>query len=440
MNVGITTEFWRLAGILLVALVAGLIVGQVGWAMAIGVSVVLAWQYRQLWRVLDWLRRGHRKDPPNLEGIAGEVVHDIYRNYQKDRQRKKKLAKVLNRFYESISALPDATVILGPSGEIEWFNEAAKRLLGLRGSLDQGRRIGNLIRHPAFTGFMARGDYSEAIEIPSPVDEHASLSIRVVPYGKNKRLLSARDVTRLVRLEQMRRDFVGNVSHELRTPLTVISGYLESLTDGQEATPAEIESSLLQMKSQSERMRRIVEDLLMLSRLETREQGGREDADVPVPGLLASIEEDARILSADKQHEISVEVDAALWLKGSSSELHSAMSNLVSNAVRYTPAHGHIRIRWYGDEAGAHFSVQDDGIGIEPHHIPRLTERFYRVDTARSRASGGTGLGLAIVKHVLRNHEAQLRVDSRPGHGSTFTVDFPASRVLRRPTQSAVTA
>ncbi|HDP90144.1 MAG TPA: phosphate regulon sensor histidine kinase PhoR [Thioalkalivibrio sp.] len=437
MRVGITTEFWRLAGILALSLVLGLTFGQLGWALATGLGVVLFWQYRQQLRLLDWLRHGRRKEPPDLEGIAGEVVYDIYRQYQRDRRRKKKLAKVLNRFYESSSALPDATVILGPQGEIEWFNDAAKRLLGLRSGQDTGRRVGNLIRHPAFTAFLARGDYSEALEIPSPIDESLRLSVRVVPYGKNQRLLSARDVTRIARLEQMRRDFVGNVSHELRTPLTVITGYLEALTDGQDTDPGQVIASLKQMQSQAERMRRIVEDLLMLSRLETRDENGREDAEIPVPALLASIEEEARILSGDKGHVIQLEMDATLWLRGCSSELHSALSNLVSNAVRYTPPGGHIHIRWYRDEDGAHCAVTDTGIGIEPMHIPRLTERFYRVDTARSRVSGGTGLGLAIVKHVLRSHDATLRIESTPGEGSTFTADFPPERIILRPSAEA---
>jgi two-component system phosphate regulon sensor histidine kinase PhoR len=438
LKVGVTTEFWRLTGILVFALFVGLVAGQVGWALAIGLGVVLAWQYRQQLRLLNWLRHGRLKEPPDLEGIAGEVVYDVYRQHQRDRRRKKKLGKVLNRFYESSSALPDATVILGANGEIDWFNDAAKHLLGLTGK-DRGRRIGNLIRFPAFTGFLARGDYSDAVEIPSPVDESVHLSVRIVPYGKNQRLLSARDVTRIHRLEQMRRDFVGNVSHELRTPLTVITGYLEALTDGQDTDPEQVTASLNQMKSQAERMRRIVEDLLMLSRLETRDENGREDVEVPVPALLASVEEEAHILSGEKRHQVTLDVDPALWLKGCSSELHSAFSNLVSNAIRYTPPNGQIHIRWYLDEEGAHYAVTDTGIGIEPEHIPRLTERFYRVDTARSRANGGTGLGLAIVKHVLRSHDARLRIESTPGKGSTFYADFAPERVIRHPGAAAST-
>ncbi len=425
-------EVWRIIGILLLALIVGLLSRQLAWALVGGLAVILVWHYRQLWRVLRWVRVGKRSEPPDITGLWGDLVSDIYQLYQRNRKRKKKLAKLLNRFHQSTSAMPDATVVLGQSGEIEWFNDAAKRLLGLHAPQDVGRRIGNLIRHPIFTSFLAGGDYREPIEIPSPVNEHHVLNVRIVPYGNNKRLLSARDVTRLHKLEKMRRDFVGNVSHELRTPLTVISGYLEALTDGGEDDTEAVRASLLQMKGQAERMRRIVEDLLMLTRLETQETNGRHQTEVAVPGLLSALQEDARILSGDKHHQINLEADPELWLKGNPSELHSAFSNVISNAVRYTPAGGVINIRWYADEEGAHFEVQDTGIGVEPRHLSRLTERFYRVDMDRSRASGGTGLGLAIVKHVLQRHDAQLRVQSSPGEGSVFTCDFPHERVTRR--------
>lgn len=433
MPVAWSAEFWRVVGILALALLLGLIVDQLAWSLFIGSTLVILRQYRQLARVLSWLRRGRRSDPPNVPGLWGEVIHDVYRQYHRNRKRKKKLAKVLNRFHDSSAAMPDATVILGGSGEIEWFNDAAKRLLGLRSGQDLGRRIGNLIRHPSFTAYLAAGDYSEAVEIPSPLNESLRLNIRVVPYGRNQRLLAARDVTRLYRLEQMRRDFIGNVSHELRTPLTVITGYLEALTDAEEDDPKAVRSSMLQMKAQAERMRRIVEDLLTLSRLETQDDRSREPSEVAVPGLLAALEKDARMLSGEQGHRLSLEADTGLWLKGNANELHSAFSNLISNAVRYTPADGQIAIRWFEDEDGsARYEVRDTGIGVDPRHIPRLTERFYRVEVDRSRATGGTGLGLAIVKHVLQRHDAWLQIHSTPGKGSTFSCVFPPERVLRR--------
>jgi two-component system phosphate regulon sensor histidine kinase PhoR len=212
----------------------------------------------------------------------------------------------------------------------------------------------------------------------------------------------------------------------------VITGYLEALTDGEHVDPEDSQASLLQMKIQAERMRRIVQDLLMLTRLETGDQGPRQDSAVAIPAIASAIEEDARILSGEQGHRITLEAEAGLWLSGNPEELHSALSNLVSNAVRYTPPGGEIVIRWFADEQGAHFQVQDDGIGIEARHIPRLTERFYRVNTDRSRASGGTGLGLAIVKHVLQRHDARLRVESEPGVGSLFSCDFPSTRIVRK--------
>ncbi|MGD8643965.1 MAG: phosphate regulon sensor histidine kinase PhoR, partial [Chromatiales bacterium] len=293
-------------------------------------------------------------------------------------------------------------------------------------------RISNLIRDPGFVNYLREGDFSGALEVWSPVDPDMRLSLRMVPFGNKQSLLIARDVTHVVRLEQMRRDFVGNVSHELRTPLTVITGYLEALTDGEHVDPEDSQASLLQMKIQAERMRRIVQDLLMLTRLETGDQGPRQDSAVAIPAIASAIEEDARILSGEQGHRITLEAEAGLWLSGNPEELHSALSNLVSNAVRYTPPGGEIVIRWFADEQGAHFQVQDDGIGIEARHIPRLTERFYRVNTDRSRASGGTGLGLAIVKHVLQRHDARLRVESEPGVGSLFSCDFPSTRIVRK--------
>ncbi len=432
-----SAEFWRLAGVAALALFLGLLFDELAWALFAGGCLVILRQYRQLARVMRWLRRGRRADPPNVPGLWGEIVHDAYRQYHRNRRRKRKLAKVLNRFHDSSAAMPDATVILGASGEIEWFNDAAKRLLGLRPGQDTGRRIGNLIRHPSFTAYLAADDYREAVEIPSPIDDASRLNVRIVPYGKNQRLLSARDVTRLYRLEQMRRDFIGNVSHELRTPLTVITGYLETLTDVAEDDPAVVRNSMLQMKGQAERMRRIVEDLLMLTRLETQDDREHPPAEVAVPALLAAIEEDAQILSGEQRHRITLEAQSGLWLLGNPNELHSAFSNLVSNAVRYTPAGGEIGIRWYADDEGAHYEVRDTGIGIDPRHIPRLTERFYRVEVDRSRATGGTGLGLAIVKHVLQHHDAELRIESIPGKGSVFSCHFPVSRIVQRPPKQA---
>ncbi|MBI5462228.1 MAG: phosphate regulon sensor histidine kinase PhoR, partial [Gammaproteobacteria bacterium] len=275
------------------------------------------------------------------------------------------------------------------------------------------------------------------IQLPAPANQQLTLSLRLIPYATDQRLLVARDITRIQQLERMRRDFVANVSHELRTPLTVVAGYLETLLDDDSDEAARRWHKMLKsMYEQSHRMQGIVEDLLMLSRLETQAQPEQHQP-VAVPGLLAQVREDAQRLSGEQGHQIALEADAELWLHGTESELRSLFSNLAFNAVRYTPAGGRIRMRWYADAQGAHFAIQDTGIGIAAHHIPRLTERFYRVDIGRSRGSGGTGLGLAIVKHVLLRHDGQLEVESQPGQGSTFRCDFAPARVCRQ-TRAAV--
>jgi two-component system phosphate regulon sensor histidine kinase PhoR len=429
-------ELWRAFGLALLLLSIGVVLGKVAWVMIIGLAVYLGWHLRALYRLESWLAKGGSAAPPEGEGIWGEVFHHLYRAQQRDRRRKRKLKNLLKRFEEATAAMPDGTVVLSPQGEIEYLNDAATRLLGVRHPQDVGRRIANLVRHPAFTNYMARADYSEAAQFPSPVDEQVMLRVRIVPYGKAQRLLVVRDVTQVYRLEAMRRDFVANVSHELRTPLTVVGGYLETLADADDPCAREWGRSLNLMQQQTARMQRIVEDLLLLARLETDTRGGAREP-VSVPAMLAAIREDAVALSGEHRHNIRLDADPVLWIQGSDGELRSAFSNLVFNAVKYTPSGGDIDIRWFEDEKGAHLEVSDTGVGIEPHHIPRLTERFFRVDVARSRASGGTGLGLAIVKHVLNRHEGSLHIESEPGRGSTFSCDFPPNIVVHAATERA---
>jgi two-component system phosphate regulon sensor histidine kinase PhoR len=294
-----------------------------------------------------------------------------------------------------------------------------------------GQRIVNLIRTPELRRFLALGSPGEPIRIPSPTDENTILNFRVVPYGKSQRLLIARDVSQQARLEQMRRDFVANVSHELRTPLTVVNGFLETLLDETGEYPEHLNRSLGLMEQQAGRMSQIVEDLLLLSRLEnSSSQMPRED--VAVAAVLKMVEDGVEPLAAEKEQQLSFACDGELRLYGAEKELYSAFSNLVTNAVRYTPEGGRIMVRWYRDEQGAHFEVEDSGMGIAPQHIPRLTERFYRVDVGRSRESGGTGLGLAIVKHVLNRHKGSLRISSALNRGSTFSCDFPSDLIVPR--------
>ncbi len=422
-------ELQRLAILLLFAVVAGMPFGHPGLFVVVVLGAYLYWHLRNLYRLYRWLHDGHRFHPPEASGIWGEVFNLIYRSQLRNRKRKKRLTGLIKRFQEATAAMPDATVILDADGGIEWFNGAAQPLLGLQAGRDVGQRILNLIRNPEFRRFLSQASPNEPIRLPSPVDETTILNFRVVPYGKDRRLLIARDVSQQQRLEQMRRDFVANVSHELRTPLTVVSGFLETLLDEQEELPSHIRRSLTLMAQQSGRMSQIVEDLLLLSRLESGNNRAARER-VSVAAMLKMVEEGVTPLAAEKGQQLGFECDEHLWIYGAEKELYSAFSNLVTNALRYTPEGGQIIVRWYRDEHGAHFEVKDTGQGIAPQHIPRLTERFYRVDVGRSRDSGGTGLGLAIVKHVLNRHDATLRISSAINRGSTFSCDFPEKMIV----------
>lgn len=425
-----------MVGLLVAALVSGLVSGHVLLFLWLVTTGYLAWNLYKLQRLETWLSTGAGPPPRGGQGVWGEVYYQLYRLRQHHRRRKRTIAQYLHRFREFTAAMPDATVVLRPSGEIEWFNEAAGRLLGLRAPQDIGQRIINLVRHPIFIQHFRAQRFGDPVEFPSPDDEGMILSVSVVPYGREQLLLVARDNTRLHKLEQVRRDFVANVSHELRTPLTVISGFLETLADNPETRAQDRQHALELMSQQTTRMQHIVEELLLLARLETDQRPARQE-EVAVPALLHTLHDEAQTLSGGK-HDIRLEAERDLHLRGNPEELRSAFTNLVSNAVRYTPPGGHIVIRWYGDGAGAHFQVEDTGVGIAEHDIPRLTERFYRVDAARSRQSGGTGLGLAIVKHVLERHDATLEISSKLGVGSTFSCSFPPAAVVLRAAEIAL--
>ncbi len=429
-------EAWRALILALAAVVFGWVVGHLLAVLLLFGLGYLIWLLASLARLEAWLRED-RDEPPSVgNGLFAEIYHHLYRLYERQRRRERRLSDALNRFQQSAAALPDATVVLRSNGEIEWFNTAARHLLGLSARQDLGQRIDNLVRHPEFMRFFNRGDYSEIVEFPSPVDDQIMLAVQVVPYGDDQRLMVARDVTNIHRLEQVRRDFVANVSHELRTPLTVVRGYLETMVGADDEYAKQWGRSLDFMSQHTERMQHLVEDLLLLSRLETEPPGNGHE-EVAVPALLAVIREEALAVSGSKAHRIELECDPHLWLLGQGTELRSLFSNLVTNAVRYTPDKGAITIRWYADRAGAHYQVRDTGIGIPARHLSRLTERFYRVDSGRSRQQGGTGLGLAIVKHVLQRHGGELHVQSTEGEGSTFTCDFPATLIVRKPAVAA---
>ncbi len=422
-------EIWKAIGLLVAALLLGATVGHMALFLLGATVIYLATHLYNLHRLEHWLRVGRRYHPPDAGGVWGDVFHELYRLQQRNRRRKRRLAQFLDRFERVFSALPDATVVLGSDYTIQWANEAATRLLNLRWPQDSGRRIQNLVRIPLFLEYVERGEYAEPVEIPSPIEDAARLALRLIPFGRNQLLLVARDMTRIHCLEQVRRDFVANVSHELRTPLTVMRGYLETIEGAGDEMPEPWREPVAIMGQQVVRMQRIVEDLLLLARLEAEpvSVGTRV---VKVAPMLAQLREEARVLSGDRAHRIELEADEELCLRGEEHVLRSAFANVLFNAVQYTPGGGTIRMRWYADAEGAHFEVEDNGIGVPPAHIPRLTERFYRVDKGRSRATGGTGLGLAIVKHALNRHGGRLRVRSEVGVGSTFTCDLPTARVV----------
>ncbi|MDE2274434.1 MAG: phosphate regulon sensor histidine kinase PhoR [Gammaproteobacteria bacterium] len=434
MNRAWLPELLALAVLLVIALIIGWTAGDVGLWLFIAVALYLVWQLVNLHRVEHWLRRGRRFSAPRAWGVWRILIEEIYQRRRRERERKREFTQLLREIRESTAAMPDGVVLMNHLGEIRWLNQTAGRLLQLRVLQDVGQRLPNLVRHPDFIRYLNGRNYAEPVEFALPSERGLHLSLRIVPYGEDQQLLLVRDSTRLHRLEQMRREFVANASHELRSPLTVMSGYLESMSEDA-ALRAVWAKPLQAMRQQTTRMTAIVSDLLELSRLETEPREAAY-ASVDVASLARRIREAALSLGQGPA-DITLEIDGDLQLLGAERELYSAFSNLVFNAMKYTPADGRVSVSWAADADGAAFAVSDTGIGIPAAHIPRLTERFYRVNKSRDRDSGGTGLGLAIVKHVLQHHGARLKIESEPGRGSRFTCRFSPERVARRGEQSA---
>ena len=422
------SQFGILTAWLAGALLLGLWFGGVSWWLAAALAVYLGHVLRQVY-LLDRVLEGEKRLPSfETRGLWAEMFARVDKIRAKARSRKKKYHRLLREVWESTGALRDAGIILNSAHEILWFNPAATRLLGLDPSRDIGNRIDNLVRHPDFVRYLSdpRG---EDVTIPSPHRPECWLSITLIPYGQSQRLAIVRDVTRQMKLETMRRDFVANASHELRSPLTVISGYLDALADD-DALPESWRQPVAEMQRQADRMTRILKDLIELTRLESAEPAARQEF-VDVAALLEQIVGEFRRRGAEgRTIELHVETDAALL--GKEVEIHSIAYNLIHNAVRFTPPSGRIDVTWRADGDGAALVVADTGIGIPQDQISRVTERFYRVDPGRSRATGGTGLGLAIVKHALQRHGGTLEIESREGQGSTFTCRFPAARITHR--------
>lgn len=424
---GLPRIFAGLAGFFGAALLGALVLGSIWIALTLALAGLLAWHLWNLYRLDRWLRRGPPLSPPESYGLWHVVFERLYRLKRAEWHRKRRLAALLRQFRQATAALPDGAVVLNQSDQVLWFNSAAGKLLGLDQRVDVGQPIGNMVRHPDFNYWLQKGNRAETLSLSSPAADKLHLQLRLVPYTSDERLLIARDVTHLHRLEQVRKDFVANASHELRTPLTVISGYLEALED--DALP-EWQDTVREMHNQSRRMRSIIEDLLTLSRLDTTDRPA-EGTSVQMADLIEGVVADARALS-EGRHIFEVSVEPGVDLRGEYQDLYSALANLAINAIRYTQDGGTIRVRWFVEGSQACFEVADDGPGIPSQHIPRLTERFYRVSPSRSRGTGGTGLGLSIVKHVLALHQAELVIDSEVGRGSSFKCRFPADRVIRQ--------
>jgi len=416
----------RFVVLLLVALAVGVALDAPLAVLALALFGYSVWSLVSLYRLQRWLRARRRAEPPEDLGVWSDVSGFVFRKLERERSRKRRLIRTLRAFREAAAALPDGVVVTTRGESILWVNRSASRLLGLRAAPLRGRALDEIVPHAA-RDWLAQGAHEALLDVPAPHDEALRLSLRVIRYANDQSMLVIRDISHLMRLEQVRRDFVANVSHELRTPLTVLHGYLDMLEPGDAPEWAPV---LADLRSQSRRMAQIVEDLLTLSRLESR-RDLPEDR-VVMAALLEDLRREAEGLS-QRRHEIAIEGDRSVDLVGSQQYLHSAFSNLVSNAVRYTPAGGRITIRWQREHGGgARFSVADTGYGIPAEHLPRIAERFYRVSTSRSRASGGTGLGLSIVKHVLNLHQARLEVASEVGAGSTFSCVFGAERLRER--------
>ena len=419
----------QLVLVLAVAAVVGTLIGYPWPTLTLAALGIVAWHYWRLRGVLMRLTARQRLAPPLGEGVWNELDRLLHRTQGEMRGRKRRLISMLRAYRAAAAALPDAIVVVDRNTQrVVWFNEAGTTLLGLQYPTDIGAPLAPRLHPLPLAPWLAAGRSAEPLDAASPLDNGVTLSLRLIPYSDDLWLLVARDVSRMLALEQMRRDFVANVSHELRTPLTVIHGYLDML---EPADYPEWAPMLAEMARQSQRMNQLVEDLLQLSRLEAADMLQAEDL-VPMNSMLGTLARDAAALSQGR-HTVEIADTARLDLYGSGKELLSAFSNLVGNAVRYTPAGGRIRISFEGDaRSGVSLHVTDSGYGIPAAHLPRITERFYRVSTSRSRESGGTGLGLAIVKHVLNLHQARLEISSEVGRGSTFSCHFNGDRVRAR--------
>ena len=419
------TEIIRHLSLLALLIVAGLLTGQ--WLLA-SLTIFFAyslWHLRQIYLLERWMMGFDKDAVTQLSGIWRYASENISRYQKTGKKRKRRIARLLQRFNKTLESLPDAIVVMDGKKKIEWMNAAAKSLLGISRK-HNGMKIGQVIQDKRFEEFLNNDDSMLSMEMSSPVNNLVELEINLARYDEGQFLLSAHDISEVKKVESIRREFLANVSHELRTPLTVISGYLEMLEN--EELPEPVKAGITASNRQAQRMQHLVSDLLMLSKIELHSDNAPVEDIVNIPLMLAGLQSDAIRLSDTANHRIELQCDRRLGMKGSEAELSSAFGNLIFNAVLHTPASTKIVIRWQQTASSLEFSVKDNGPGIEAKHLAHLTERFYRVDKARSRERGGTGLGLSIVRHVVQRHLGEVKIVSEVGKGTTFSCEFPLEK------------
>jgi two-component system phosphate regulon sensor histidine kinase PhoR len=431
-------EIKRLLTILLAVGVVGGLLGQLAPALLLALVIYCAYNLFQLRRMYRWLAQdpsSNKSAPPESIGLWGDIFDGIYRLQKQERKASAYLESIINKAQESSAALEMAVIVIDKQNNLDWWNRASEGMLGLKYPQDRNLAVTNLIRNPRFAEYFSTENYDDPLKINAPGDNSKVLEFQIALFGEHERLMIVRDVTQFHRLESMRKDFVGNVSHELGTPITVIKGYLEAIMDNIDSLDERWRKPMRQMHQQSNRMESIVRDLLLLSSLETRTLSKQQDK-IPLAALLAEIKNDTQSIFDARSHEFIIDCSDEIVLRGARSELYSAISNLAVNAAKYTPENGVVVIKTHQSEDTINIEVIDNGIGIEAEHIPRLTERFYRVDSSRSSETGGTGLGLAIVKHILARHDGELKITSEVGQGSTFSCKLPIARLISKTTSA----
>jgi len=423
-------EAWRLALAVAAGAISGLITSQLWPAIAVALLLYSLWLLRYIFKLNQWVENGlKRSQAPSTCGMLENITSRIYQLKTNKKRGKKQLARLLRQFRALAEALPEANIILTTTGEIQWFNEAAENLLGLQSPRDFGQRIDNLLRDPVFRDFLHTGDRKKELRLTSPMDA-SIISCRLISYGKNNLLLTVRDVSIQQRVDRVRREFISNASHELRTPLTVIRGYLEVISMDKTCAK-DVHKKIITILEQTGNMDNIINEMLTLSSLEHTRLKAEEGEVINMSMMLQQLVLDAVQSGKAASGQITVLAEETLCLYGVKREISSVCSNLLYNALQHNPAHTAVDLQWFCSGTGkACLAVGDDGEGIEPGHLARLTERFYRVDSSRSRESGGTGLGLAIVKHIVHRHGGHIDISSTPSIGSSFTCCFAVSRTI----------